>query len=60
MIGREIYPILQRYPLDTLLGQCETFATPLGDPLINEWIRVEDIGASGVRSKAKFLFKAHG
>lgn len=40
-------------------GHVKTFALPLEDPLINEWISIEDAAASGLTSRAKFLFKAY-
>ncbi len=39
------------------MGHWKTFALPPEDLLINEWISIEDINASGVRSKAKLAFK---
>lgn len=47
-------PIQHKYLLDSLLGQFETFVTPFWDPPINEWIGVENIGASDVRSEVQF------
>lgn len=60
MTGQEINPICHRYPLDTLLRQFETFVISLGDLPNNEWIGVEDIGASGAMFEVEFLSREHG
>ena len=60
MIVGEMNAVQHRYPQEARLGQFETFVIPLGDPPRNEWIGVEDVGASRTILEAQFLSRAHG
>ena len=60
IVGQEMSSIQHKYPLETPLGQFETFVALLVDHPMSEWIGVEEVGASGAMFEVESLSREHG